>query len=126
MKPEFLNLFRELCEEQVMLYVDPEGVKAKKKQRKIDFEVSDLRLKLANTMGKNVVLSNREIRLLRYRNVLNTILISDYNIIVIKLFKIPQSISYLISRHVELTDDDKERLKGSYKVAKKLEKLENK
>ena len=30
MKPEFLNLFRELCEEQVMLYVDPEGVKAKK------------------------------------------------------------------------------------------------
>ena len=79
MKPEFLNLFRELCEEQVMLYVDPEGVKAKKKQRKIDFEVSDLRLKLANTMGKNVVLSNREIRLLRYRNVLNTILISDYN-----------------------------------------------
>ena len=68
MKPEFLNLFRELCEEQVMLYVDPEGVKAKKKQRKIDFEVSDLRLKLANTMGKNVVLSNREIRLLRYDN----------------------------------------------------------
>ena len=68
MKPEFLNLFRELCEEQVMLYVDPEGVKAKKKQRKIDFEVSDLRLKLANTMGKNVVLSNREIRLLRYVN----------------------------------------------------------
>ena len=65
MKPEFLNLFRELCEEQVMLYVDPEGVKAKKKQRKIDFEVSDLRLKLANSMGKNVVLSNREIRLLR-------------------------------------------------------------
>ena len=70
MKPEFLNLFRELCEEQVMLYVDPEGVKAKKKQRKIDFEVSDLRLKLANTMGKNVVLSNREIRLLRYVNYL--------------------------------------------------------
>ena len=29
-------------------------------------------------------------------------------------------------RHVELTEDDKERLKGSYKVAKKLEKLENK
>ena len=78
MKPEFLNLFRELCEEQDMLYVDPEGVKAKKKQRKIDFEVSDLRLKLANTMGKNVVLSNREIRLLRYENVLNTNLIIDY------------------------------------------------
>ena len=66
MKPEFLNLFSELCEEQVMLYIDPEGVKAKKKQRKIDFEISDLRLKLANTSGKSIVLSNREIRLLRY------------------------------------------------------------
>ena len=74
MKPEFLNLFRELCEEQVTLYVDPEGVKAKKKQRKIDFEVSDLRLKLANTIGKNVVLSNREIRLLRYINIIITII----------------------------------------------------
>ena len=49
-----------------MLYIDPEGVKAKKKQRKIDFEISDLRLKLANTSGKSIVLSNREIRLLRY------------------------------------------------------------
>lgn len=67
MKPEFLNLFSELCEEQVMLYIDPEGVKAKKKQRKIDFEISDLRLKLANTSGKSIVLSNREIRLLRYK-----------------------------------------------------------
>ena len=33
---------------------------------------------------------------------------------------------FKIFRHVELTEDDKERLKGSYKVAKKLEKLENK
>ena len=30
------------------------------------------------------------------------------------------------ARHVELTEEDKERLKGSYKVAKKLEKLESK
>ena len=65
MKPEFINLFGELCEEQVMLYIDPEGVKTKKKQRKVDFEISDLRLKLANTSSKNIVLSNREIRLLR-------------------------------------------------------------
>ena len=49
-----------------MLYIDPEGVKAKKKQRKIDFEISTLRLKLVNTSGKSIVLSNREIRLLRY------------------------------------------------------------
>jgi exonuclease 3'-5' domain-containing protein 1 len=49
-------------------------------------------LKLATVQSRNVVLSNREIRLLRY---------------------------------IELTEEDKEKLKGSYKVAKKLEKLEN-
>ena len=50
---------------QVMFNIDPEGVKSKKKQRKLDFEVSDLRMKLAASAGKNIVLSNREIRLLR-------------------------------------------------------------
>ena len=92
-KPEFANLFKELSDEQVQANIDSEAVKAKKKQRKLDFEVSELKLKIATSQGKNIVLSNREIRLLR---------------------------------HVELTDDDKERLKGSYKVAKKLEKLEGK
>ena len=29
-------------------------------------------------------------------------------------------------RYLELTEEDKEKLKGSYKVAKKLEKLEGK
>ena len=90
-KPEFVNLYRELCEEQVLANIDGDGVKMKKKQRKLDFEVSELRLKIATCQGKNIVLSNREIRLLR---------------------------------HVELTEEDKERLRGSYKVAKKLEKLE--
>lgn len=75
-----------------MANIDPENVKSKKKQRKLDFEVSELRLKIATTQ-KNIVLSNREIRLLR---------------------------------HVDLTEEDKERLRGSYKVAKKLEKLEGK
>jgi len=92
-KPEFANLFKELCDEQVLSNIDLEGVKSKKKQRKLDFEVSELRLKIATSHGKNIVLSNREIRLLR---------------------------------HVELTEEDKERLRGSYKVAKKLEKLEGK
>ena len=89
-KPEFANLFKELCDEQIMANIDSENVKSKKKQRKLDFEVSELRLKIATT-HKNIVLSNREIRLLR---------------------------------HVDLTEEDKERLRGSYKVAKKLEKLE--
>ena len=85
-------MFKELCDEQILANIDSESVKSKKKQRKLDFEVSELRLKIATT-HKNIVLSNREIRLLR---------------------------------HVDLTDEDKERLRGSYKVAKKLEKLEGK
>jgi len=91
-KPEFCNLFKELCEEQVLLYIQGDEVKNRKKQRKVETEVADLRLKLATIQSKNIVLSNREIRLLRY---------------------------------IELTEEDKEKLKGSYKVAKKLEKLEN-
>lgn len=63
----------------------------KKKQRKISTEVFDLKQKLQTT-NKNIVLSNREIRLLRY---------------------------------LDLTEDEKEKLKGSVKVAKKLEKLES-
>lgn len=34
--------------------------------------------------------------------------------------------SKLCYRHLELTDEDKEKLKGSIKVAKKLEKMEGK
>ena len=64
-KPEFSNLFKELCEEQVLLYIQGEEVKTRKKQRKVETEVADLRLKLATIQSKNVVLSNREIRLLR-------------------------------------------------------------
>merc|ERR550532_3303628 len=75
-----------------MLYIQGEEVKNRKKQRKVETEVADLRLKLATIQSRNIVLSNREIRLLRY---------------------------------IELTEEDKEKLKGSYKVAKKLEKLEN-
>jgi len=92
-KPEFGNLFLSLCEEQSLMYIQPEDVKERKRQRKVETEVTDLKLKLKTAQGKNIVLSNREIRLLRY---------------------------------LELTEDDKEKLKGSYKVAKKLEKLENK
>ena len=65
-KHEFGNLFRELCEEQVLLYIQADEVKNRKKQRKVETEVADLRLKLATVQSKNIVLSNREIRLLRY------------------------------------------------------------
>lgn len=88
---DFRTLFSELCTEQILMLVRPVEVKLRKKQRKINTEVADLKLKLAQC-NKNIVLSNREIRLLRY---------------------------------LDLTEEEKEKLKGSYKVAKKLEKLEN-
>ncbi|KAF4533107.1 hypothetical protein B566_EDAN003827, partial [Ephemera danica] len=85
-------LFQELCKEQVMMHVAPSEVKMRKKQRKVETEVVDLRAKLAAAQGaKSLVLSNREIRLLRY---------------------------------LELTEEEKIKLRGSYKVARKLEKLE--
>lgn len=73
------------------MLIRPNDVKLKKKQRKINTEVFDLKQKLQST-NKNIVLSNREIRLLRY---------------------------------LDLTEEEKDKLKGSIKVAKKLEKLEN-
>ncbi|XP_046669279.1 egalitarian protein homolog [Homalodisca vitripennis] len=94
-QPEFESLLNELCEEQVYMHIRPTEVKQRKKQRKVESEVSDLRNKLSSSSqtGRNIVLSNREIRLLRY---------------------------------LDLTDEEKEKLKGSYKVARKLEKLEGK
>ncbi|XP_023289382.1 uncharacterized protein LOC105704283 [Orussus abietinus] len=91
-KPEFQCLVSALCEEQVLMHIKPLEVKARKKQRKVETEVADLRKRMEETTGKNIVLSNREIRLLRY---------------------------------LALTEDEKEKLKSSYKVARKLEKLEN-
>ncbi|KAF3429391.1 hypothetical protein E2986_03176 [Frieseomelitta varia] len=91
-KPELESLFNELCEEQIQLHIKPVEVKARKKQRKVETEVADLKKKMEEATTKNIVLSNREIRLLRY---------------------------------LDLTEDEKEKLKGSYKVARKLEKLEN-
>lgn len=89
-KPDNMSLFSELCTEQIYMLIRPNDVKLKKKQRKINTEVFDLKTKLQSA-NKNIVLSNREIRLLRY---------------------------------LDLTDEEKDKLKGSVKVAKKLEKLE--
>ncbi|XP_053997191.1 egalitarian protein homolog [Hylaeus anthracinus] len=91
-KPEMQALFAELCEEQIQMHIQPTNVKTRKKQRKVETEVADLKKRMEETTAKNIVLSNREIRLLRY---------------------------------LDLTEDEKEKLKGSYKVARKLEKLEN-
>ena len=45
--------------------IEPDQVKEKKKQRKIQYEIADVKDKLSSAQAKNVVLSNREIRLLR-------------------------------------------------------------
>ena len=62
---EFRPLFNELCAEALQALLQPDDVKRKKKQRKLDMEVLDLRQRLATAHGKGIVLSNREIRLLR-------------------------------------------------------------
>ncbi|KAH8254020.1 hypothetical protein KR032_008036 [Drosophila birchii] len=90
-KPENRQLFSELCTEQILMHIKPNEVKIRKKQRKVCTEVSDLKLKLAQA-NKSIVLSNREIRLLRY---------------------------------MDLTEEEKEHVKGYYKVAKRLEKMES-
>ncbi|KAJ8954246.1 hypothetical protein NQ318_005842 [Aromia moschata] len=90
-KEENRGLMLELCEEQIFMHINPDQVKLKKRQRKTETEVAELRVKLAQ-VTKSVVLSNREVRLLRY---------------------------------IELTEEEKEKLKSSAKVAKKLEKLES-
>lgn len=64
-KPEFKGLLSELCTEQILMLIKPNDVRTRKKQRKLGNEVTDLKLKLSQT-NKNIVLSNREIRLLRY------------------------------------------------------------
>ncbi|XP_066251483.1 egalitarian protein homolog isoform X1 [Euwallacea similis] len=85
------SLMVDLCDEQVYLHINPDDVKLKKRQRKTETEVKELRAKMGQA-AKSIVLSNREVRLLRY---------------------------------IELTDEEKEKLKSSAKVAKKLEKLES-
>ncbi|KAL0277827.1 UNVERIFIED_CONTAM: hypothetical protein PYX00_004976 [Menopon gallinae] len=92
-KPENMKLFSELCEEFIYSAIKPEEVKFRWKQRKLDAEAKELNSRLSSLSGesKKIVLSNKEIRLLRY---------------------------------LELTDDLKNKLRDSYKVRKKLEKLD--
>lgn len=73
-KAEFRPLLSELCRENLQAMLQPEEVKRKKKQRKLDMEVLELRQKLAAAQSKGVVLSNREIRLLRSAHVSDSIM----------------------------------------------------
>ena len=65
MDPQLIDLFAELCEEQVYWTIWPEEVKETKRRRKMETEIEELKGRLSNTQAKSIVLSNREIRLLR-------------------------------------------------------------
>jgi exonuclease 3'-5' domain-containing protein 1 len=69
-RPEYLPLLKQLNLEAIFSKINPEEVKQLKKQRKLDMEVTDLKLKLFNSEAKQIVLSNREIRLLRFSSTL--------------------------------------------------------
>lgn len=65
-KPEYEPLFNQLNVEGVMARIKPEEIRSAKKERKIDLEVIDLKRKLYSDTTNSIVLSNREIRLLRH------------------------------------------------------------
>jgi len=65
-RPEYYPLMDQLNEEAILAKIKPDDVKMKKKLRKTEMEVCDLKNKLFNRESKLIVLSNREIRLLRY------------------------------------------------------------
>ena len=62
---EYKPLFNQLVYESIFSYIHTEEIKQLKRQRKFELEVTDLKLKLFNSDKKKIVLSNREIRLLR-------------------------------------------------------------
>lgn len=92
-KPEYRPLFDQLNLEGILARIKPDEIRSAKKERKIDLEVIDLKRKLYSDATNSIVLSNREIRLLR---------------------------------HVDLTDEVRQKIQQCKKVAKKLERLDMK
>lgn len=64
-RPEYNELLEQLNKEAILFKIKPDEVKSSKRSRKIEMEVAYLKQKLYNVESKQVVLSNREIRLLR-------------------------------------------------------------
>lgn len=62
---EYQPLLVAMNDEAILAGIRPDEVKATRKSRKIDMEVMDLKVKLFSSELQQVVLSNREIRLLR-------------------------------------------------------------
>lgn len=64
-KPENKSLLSVLCTEQILSYIYPDEVKRRKADRKASYDIDDLKQKIAQS-ASNVVLSNREMKHLRY------------------------------------------------------------
>ncbi|ODM94483.1 Exonuclease 3'-5' domain-containing protein 1, partial [Orchesella cincta] len=103
-------LFTELCEEQILTHIEPDEIRSRRRLRKNEADLRALREKLdrafsvvgdSTVSNSSLVLSNREMRLL------NTLMYEH------------------LARHLNLTEEEKEKLKLSLKVAKKLEKMSN-
>lgn len=92
-KPEYMDLFEQLNKEGVLARIKPDEIRSVKKERKIDLEVIDLKRKLYSDTTSSIVLSNREIRLLR---------------------------------HIDLTEEVRQKIQQCKKVAKKIERLDMK
>lgn len=68
-RPEYEPLFKQLIYESIFTYINTDEIKQIKRQRKFELELTDLKMKLFNNDKKKIVLSNREIRLLRYATI---------------------------------------------------------
>lgn len=90
---EYMPLFDQLNLEGVLARIKPDEIRSVKKERKIDLEVIDLKRKLYAETTCSIVLSNREVRLLR---------------------------------HIDLTEEVRNKIQQCKKVAKKLERLDMK
>jgi len=93
---ELKTFFGDLCQEQILAQIHPEEIRQRRKLRKNERDLILLKAKIEQSLDdedQNLVLSNRELRLLK---------------------------------HLTLSESAKEKLKNSLKIAKKLEKLEQK
>nr|CAD7445395.1 unnamed protein product [Timema bartmani] len=146
-QPGYQPLLMDLCDEQVYMHIKPSEVKQRKKQRKVETEVADLRQKLSSVQSRNIVLSNREIRLLSNRKIAQGMsqgakqdmslgAKQDMSLGAKQGMSLgaKQGMSLVAKQgmsqgakqevYLDLTEEEKEKLRGSYKVARKLDKLD--
>jgi hypothetical protein len=60
-----IELFVDLCNENIMCHINADEIKSKRRMRKNNADLMELRAKLDSASPTNLVLSNREMRLLK-------------------------------------------------------------